>query len=248
VINRSLADALWPQGGAVGSCLYIRAPEVLCRTVVGIVADTRWDVAEAPKLQAYLPIGAAWSHTDRSLIPNVLVVGMRAPATGADLGRLRRVVVPLLAGGDQDLWVGRVADTLAPQLKTWRLAAVLFLVLGLLGLAAATAGIYGLVAYDVAQRSREIGVRISLGAPASTIVRLVVGSGLRVVGLGVVIGALAALAAGWVMAAVLFETSPHDGKVLMATGVTLAAAALLASGYPAARGCQVDPVSALRAE
>ena len=116
------------------------------------------------------------------------------------------------------------------------------------GDAAAAAGIYGLVAYDVTQRSRELGVRLTLGASSADILRLVVGSGLRLVLIGLGVGVVAALVAGRVMAALLFETSPYDPVILVVTGLTLCAAATLASLVPAVKATRVDPVISLSAE
>jgi putative ABC transport system permease protein len=137
---------------------------------------------------------------------------------------------------------------LEPELRPWRLAATLFLILGLLGLAAAATGIYGLVAFDVTQRSRELGVRIALGATSGSILRLVLGSGLRVVLLGTAAGALTALVAGRVMSSLLYATSPYDPAVLLTTALTLTVAATLASLIPAWRAIRVDPVSVLSSE
>lgn len=137
---------------------------------------------------------------------------------------------------------------LEPQLRPWRLATTLFLVLGALGLLAAGAGIYGLVAYDVAQRTREIGLRIALGAPRTGVVRLVVESALRVMAVGAGAGLLAALIAGKVMSSLLYATSPYDPVVLAGTAAALGLVTLAASLLPAWRATRVSPMVALAAD
>ena len=247
VLTQSLADALFPDGNAVESCVHVREPASPCREVVGVVHDVWRDVTKPPEYRVYVPLAQAWTAPNHYLIPNYLVVRTRDAATPADVARLRNAIAPML-DRFAELRIERVADLLAPQLRPWKIAAALFLVLGVLGLVAAAAGIYGLVAYDVTQRSRELGVRIALGATATNIVRLVVGSGLRVVLIGTAAGTVVALIAGRVVASLLFATSPYDPVVLLGTALTLILAAILASLVPAWRATRVDPVIALSSE
>jgi predicted permease len=247
VINESLATALWPGQPAVGRCIHVREPGSPCRTIVGVVRDVRWDLTEPSLFQLYVPHAQAWTAPNPALIPDYLYVRMRVPPSAADVARLQAAIAPLVLSGG-DFSVRRVGDLLEPLLRPWRLAATLFLILGALGLVAAAAGIYGLVAYDVTQRSRELGVRMALGATAPRILGLVVGSGLRVVLLGLGAGTVAALVAGHSMASLLFATSPYDVSVLAGTALTLAAVTVLASGVPAWRAVRVSPVIALSSE
>ena len=247
MVNQALASALFAGRDAVGSCIHVREPASPCRTIVGVVGDIRWDVTEPSIYRVYVPLEQAWTIPNPALIPNYLVVRMRATASSADVARLRSLTAPLISGGSE-LGVRRISDMLEPELRPWRLAATLFLILGLLGLAAAATGIYGLVAFDVTQRSRELGVRIALGATSASIVRLVLGSGLRVVLMGAAAGAAAALVAGRVMASLLFATSPYDPAVLIVTTLTLTAAATVASLVPAWRAIRVDPARVLSSE
>jgi len=121
-------------------------------------------------------------------------------------------------------------------------------VLGSLGLVAAAAGIYGLIAYDVTQRTREIGVRVALGASSSRIASLVMNAALRVVIMGIGTGLLIAFGVGRVMMAVLFGTSPFDPVVLGGTVLVLIVAAALASLVPLWRALRVNPAVALASE
>src|SRR5581483_2672410 len=200
VINEGLAKALFTDGKAIGSCVHVREPDSPCRVVIGIVRDVRWDVTAPAAYRVYVPLTQAWTTPPRALIPNYLLVRMGATVTHSDLTRVRDIIIPLLPSRYADFDLDRIADLLEPQLRPWQVAAMLFLLMGVLGLGAAAAGIYGLVAYDVTQRSREIGVRIALGATGISIIQLVVSSGLRVIILGAALGTVAAVLAGQLMA------------------------------------------------
>jgi ABC-type antimicrobial peptide transport system permease subunit len=141
-----------------------------------------------------------------------------------------------------------VTDRLEPQIRPWRIAAALFLLFGLLALSAASAGIYGLVGYEVTQRTHEFGVRITLGATSRAILSLVLESSARIVAIGLIAGVGAALWSGRLLSALLFETSPYDPVVLVVTAASLSFAALCASLVPAWRATRVDPAISLRAD
>lgn len=247
VLNEALVKALFPDGKALGRCVHVREPRSPCREVVGVVRDVLWNVAAPPMYRVYAPLAQAWTHPPPALIPNYLVVRTPAVASRADVARLRNTIRPMLPP-ESDLEVNRTSDLLEPQLHPWQVAATLFFVLGVLGLGAAATGIYGLVAYNVTQRSRELGVRTALGATSMNIIRLVVGNGLRVVLIGAAAGTVAAVIAGRVLASLLFGTSPYDPVVLLGTALTLAVAAILACLVPAWRAIRADPVVALSSE
>ena len=247
VLTESLARTLFPAGDVLGRCVHVREPDSPCREIVGVVRDLKWDVTTPAMYRAFVPLPQAWAIPPRALIPNYLYVRLRDEATPADVALLRSTLGTVLRRPNE-LLVQRMSAQLAPQLQPWRVAAILFLVLGSLGLLAAATGIYGLVAYDVTQRTREIGVRVALGASSRQVMNLVIGTGLRVVLMGVGAGLLIAFGIGRVMLALLFGTSPFDPVVLTATVVVLVGAALLASLVPAWRALRVNPAIALRAE
>jgi putative ABC transport system permease protein len=137
---------------------------------------------------------------------------------------------------------------LATMLLPARLGALTFTAFAALALALATIGVYGIVAYALRSRTREIGIRLSLGAQPAAAVRLLMGSGLRLVALGVVIGlALSALGAR-LLASFLYGVSAYDPVTFGAVPVVLVAVGALASYLPARRAIRVDPVVALKAE
>ena len=125
---------------------------------------------------------------------------------------------------------------------------VYLIVFGALALLLAAVGLYSVIAYNVTQRCHELGVRIALGAQTGDVLRLVVGSGLRVAVAGIVIGGAIALVAGRFIAPLLYRVSPKDPLIYALAGITLLGVAVLASLVPARRATRVDPNTALRAD
>lgn len=246
MISASLAEALWPSQTRVGRCIHLREPHSPCREVVGVLRDVQWDLTAPSMFQLYVPLAQAWSAPNPALVPDYLYVRTRG-VTPALLVRVHDILTSMVPRG-ADISVRPVSDLLEPQLRPWRLAATLFFILGALGLLAAGSGIYGLVAYDVTQRSRELGLRIALGATAISILRLVISSGLRVVAMGIAIGSVAALLLGRVMASLLFDTSPYEPAVLLGTALLLVFVAMLASIIPTLRALRVNPAITLSSE
>jgi ABC-type antimicrobial peptide transport system permease subunit len=139
-------------------------------------------------------------------------------------------------------------DSVDPQVRPWKLGAAMFTLLGVLALIVAMVGVYSVMSYLVAQRTREIGVRIALGAQSSNIVSLVLRGSVAMAAGGLGAGMVVALLLGRFIEPLLFETSARDPLVLGGVAVTLLAVALLASAVPALRAKRVDPIEALRAE
>ena len=139
-------------------------------------------------------------------------------------------------------------DILDENTRAWQLGATMFTIFGGLGLLLAAVGLYAVMAYNTAQRTHELGVRIALGAQTRDVVRLVISGGLRVVVIGVAIGAVVALIAGKFIAPLLFDISPKDPGIFALVAVTLIGTAIIASVVPAWRATRVDPNVALRTE
>src|SRR5439155_26374047 len=140
------------------------------------------------------------------------------------------------------------SDIIGGQARSWHLGATMFVAFGVLALVLAAIGLYSVIAYNVAQRMHELGVRVALGAQAADVVRLVVTDGLRLVAIGVGIGAVAAFWAGKRVKPLLFDVSPRDPAVFALVALTLLAVAVAASWVPALRASRVDPNVALRSE
>jgi ABC-type antimicrobial peptide transport system permease subunit len=124
----------------------------------------------------------------------------------------------------------------------------LFSALGVVALVVAALGIYGVISYEVGQRTHEMGIRIALGAQRGRVIGLVVGQAARTTAIGLFLGTCLAIAAGRLVAALLYETSPSDPLVLLTVAGVMLAAAGLASLVPASRAATVDPCEAMRAE
>ena len=136
----------------------------------------------------------------------------------------------------------------APEMRSWRLGATMFTIFGLLALVVAAIGLYSVVAYDVSQRTRELGVRVALGASAGAVLRLVVGEGVRVVFVGLALGAVTSLALASRVSPLLYEVSAKDPVTYAGVVGVLLVVAIVASLAPALRAARVDPNVALRAD
>jgi predicted permease len=246
VVNETMARTLWPGGSPLGQCVVVREfPGRPCAEVVGVVGDVRVrgaELREGSDMQMYLSL-----RQDLLKLPlrSLVVRGAGDPAALA--AAVRRAVL------DEEPRALRVrvrplAVSLEPVLRPWRTGAATLAAFGALALLLASLGLYAVVAHDVAQRVREIGVRLALGARGGDVARLVVARGVRLAGAGVVLGVAAALAAGRWVAPLLFETAPYDPGVLGGGAAALLAVAALAGALPAWRAARLAPSSALRTE
>jgi putative ABC transport system permease protein len=138
--------------------------------------------------------------------------------------------------------------TLSTRVEAPRFRALLFAVFAALAVCLAMAGVYGVMAHAVGQRSREIGLRMALGASRAAVLQLVLREGLVMTGAGLLLGLGAAVALGRVLSTVLFEVQPIDAQVYLGVAVLLAVVTLLASYVPARRAAAVDPVEVLKAD
>ncbi|MFT3829958.1 MAG: ABC transporter permease [Opitutaceae bacterium] len=248
IINETLARRLWPDRDPLGRELVIGGDNVP-REVVGIVRDGKYlMLGERPRGFVFAPL--------TQLPGGALTLHVRV-ATGRG-GRDPLALVPELRGVLQELDPALpIFDvcTLDEHLRTsalgfmpLRLAAWLAGAQGALGLGLSVLGLYGVVAYTVTQRTREIGVRMALGASPGDVLRLVLRGGLRMTFVGLCGGLFGALLLARVLAGLLYGMNPFDGMVFGAVGTLLFAVTALACWLPARRAARVDPLIALRAE
>jgi ABC-type antimicrobial peptide transport system permease subunit len=241
VVSQSMARRLWPGKDALGQCVRVGSDTVPCSTVVGIAEDIRrgsFDKDEG--LQYYVSIDQRRSRGGG------LFVRTRGDARD-QADRVRRELQRLMPGISY-LSAQPLQDILDQSVRAWQLGATMFTIFGGLGLLLAAVGLYAVMAYNTAQRTHELGVRIALGAQTADVVRLVVTGGLRVALAGVGIGAVVALVAGRFVAPLLFRISPKDPGIFASVAVTLLLTAAIASLVPAWRATRVDPNVALRTE
>jgi predicted permease len=242
VLEQALADAIWPGQDPIGKCLLLGTQNRTCREVVGVVSNTRRFVHTGNNaLRYYVPMGQRIFQ----MTPQAIFVRARDPLSLAPSVRAALLATePNLPY----LRMRALAEMAEPDMRTWRMGSTLFVVFGAAALLVATAGVYALLSFIVAQRTREIGVRLALGANRAGTLALVFRQSLRWVVLGLVIGLGAAVAAGRFMKPMLFETSPYDPAVFAATTALLCVVAIVASLVPAIRASRVDPNVALRVE
>ena len=240
VVGESMAKKLWPNEDALGKCVRVNADTMPCTTVVGIAEDVRRGSISETEMHYYLPI--AQFHPQEGGV----FVRTRGPAE-SQVEAVRRSLQKLMPGASY-VTVTPMSEIMAPVVRSWRLGAIMFAIFGALALVLAAIGLYSVIAYNVTQRTHEMGVRVALGAQVRDVVSLIVREGLRVVLPGVLLGSLIALAAGKWVAPLLFEVSPKDPPVLIAVVVTLTVTAIVASLAPALRAARVDPNEALRAD
>jgi predicted permease len=216
--------------------------------IVGVVADVREISLRAePRRTIYVPQAQASTRlsTLRETMP-VFIARSRAGATGAE-----RALADAIRAVDPELPAPRMVtldDVVASSLVRERFGATLLSVLAVLAVALTAFGIYGVLAYTIQQRRREIGIRIALGASGREIARLVMGQGVAPVIVGVLLGALGALGLSRVVAGFLWGVAPTDPLMLAATAVTLIFVALAASWIPARDAVRLDPVAAVNTE
>ncbi|MGH7522831.1 MAG: ABC transporter permease, partial [Gemmatimonadales bacterium] len=205
LVNETMARAYWPGTDALGQCVILDARKNGCSTVIGVVSNThaRQIIEPKPAMQFYVPLAD-------TCFGQAGVIALRAGdgRTPLVVGEVRRALDAEF-GGWAIPHVRVMFDYIDSELQPWRAGALLFSVAGLLALLVAIVGIYSTISYTFSQRTHEIGVRMALGARPATVLRLVVGSGVRMVFIGVMIGMALALAAGRFVASMLYRTSPH---------------------------------------
>jgi len=241
VINETLARAYWPNESPIGSCITFESYPG-CTEVVGVVEDVMvWGLAGGGQGQFYLP-----SHGPTASPRSALLVRTNGDASA--LAPTLRRALQSIASDMPYVDVQSYADLVEPDLRSWRLGAMMFGVFGALALVIAAVGLYGVLTYSITQRRREIGVRLALGARRTSIVGDVARRECGIVLLGIATGVAAALLAGPLAAPMLYETSPRDGVVFAVVVASLVVVAIAASVVPSLRASRVDPNVALRAE
>ena len=240
IVSEALAKKFWSSAeNAIGKMLIDEDdPDI---EVVGVASDTKVrSLGEAPRSFIYIPHSQNYTtfHTvvaRTTLDPDRLALDLMA--TG------RRV--------DPDLWVWEAKSMdnhLGIVLLPARLSALLLSVFAVLALALASVGLYGIVSYAVAQRTREVGIRMSLGADSGSVIRMLMQSGLKLVAVGGAIGLLLSFGLSRLLSGLLFGVEAFDPFTFFVVPTVLVAAAVLAAYVPARRASRIDPVVALRTE
>jgi putative ABC transport system permease protein len=256
IVNQRLAQRFWPGQDVLGKRLKWGADvpqnQNSWLTIVGVVADVADDgLGSEPYLHAYEPFsqfpdfvldnvsGAFGRHVKLAVRttddPRALVASVRAEITGIDRQ---------LALQSVETMEDRLGASVAPR----RFSVVTLGAFAVGALLLAAIGLYGLLAFSVAERRREIALRVALGAERPAILRMVVGHGLKLVALGLTVGALASLGVTRVLTSLLYQTDTHDVVTFAVVPVVLVLISLVACALPAMRALQVEPITALRSE
>jgi predicted permease len=239
VVNESFAKRYWPGASALGRQIHTSGFDEAPHTIVGVVRDHKVRSAgEDPRPYIHFPAPPS---------TRVALVVRTEQTADAALPGLRKAVLrlePQIVFTEDATASEVAATTLAPT----RIGAALLGVFGVLALGLAAVGLYGVVAYSVSQRTREMGVRVALGARRGDLVRLVLRQGARLAAAGALLGALLAALAGRVFGALLYGVSPLDPLAYAAAAAVLLLVAAAANLAPALAASRVDPVRALRAD
>ena len=246
IVNSAFAHKYWPNGNTIGKRISFSTQTPKWYEIVGIVGNVKHrglDVADSPELYipAFQPLFAdgdvpALYFAVRTVSePSQMAAAMRTEVAAID----RDQPVASLMTMDQ-----RISDSIAPR----RFNMFLLGLFAALALVLAAIGIYGIMAFSVAQRTHEIGVRMALGANPSDVLKLILRNGFKPALIGIVVGLLVAYAATRVLSTLLYEVSATDPAVFVIDAFLLAAAAVLACYIPARRATKVDPIVALRYE
>lgn len=244
VIDQALARKYWPKGGAIGATFRRgvdgKGPQVRIVGVVGTVKMS--DLAEAREQGAiYFSFRQSLRGRSPRVVMKTAATGM--PVTAALRSELARVD-PELALYD----IRSMEERLALSTRNRRAAMTICGVFAGLALSLAAIGLYGVLAYGVAQRFREFGIRMALGAAGRDVLGMVAGHGLRLVVTGLAIGVAGAAALTRLMSTMLFGIAPNDARVFATAGAVLVVVAAVAAAAPAARALRIPPSAALRQE
>ena len=239
IVNETMARTLWPEGNALGGRLHTDGPSSTPYEVIGIARDHKVrSVGEPPRPYLHLP-----AEPSRQV---GLIVRTAQPAA-TQLSALTRAVLglePSIVFTETVAATEIAAATMAPT----RIGAAIVGAFGLLALVLATVGLYGVISYGVSRRTREMGIRMAVGASRAEVMRLVLSQGLRLALIGILLGGIGAAAAGRLLESMLYGVSAADPIALGAAAGLLLLVAAAANLVPARAAARIDPLRALRSE
>jgi putative ABC transport system permease protein len=249
VIDEPLAKRLFKGADPIGQHVYLPDPDTAVRMpmeVVGVVAGTRHSLLDtAPGPHLFVPFG---QHFRQTMTLHARIASSGRPAEGAALGAIREQVrrvdssIPVVLASS-------MADYRDQSMAAWgvRMGARMFAAFGIVAAFLALIGVYGVRSYLVARRTREVGIRMAVGATQADVLRMVLREGLALVSVGLVIGVLLALAIGAALRGLIYQVSDHDPVSFVGAAALLTLASVLACYLPALRATRVQATEALRA-
>jgi len=240
IVNRATADQYFPGQNPLDQSVRLLGPKP--RRIVGVVQNIRHrELASNPEPEIYIP------HAQYPL--GAMFVGIRARS--GDPGRLAAAARASIRSMDRELPIASIktfGELLDASLSRRRFTLTLLALFAVTALALSAVGIYGVLSYTVAQQTREIGIRMALGAARGDVLRLAVRQGMVPVLAGLLAGVVASFGATRALTDMLFEIRPHDAITFASVASVLLAVSLVATLIPARRAARVDPLSALRHE
>jgi ABC-type antimicrobial peptide transport system permease subunit len=241
VVNEAAARALWPGEDPIGRPVSVGQGGFWEDTayVVGVVGDVRYGTVDSlARPDVYL----SYYQSPRGR----MMIYLRTSGDPLGLATTARRTIAELAPGVPVYDIRTLEARVSDALSSARFSAALLALFGLMALSLATMGTYGVISFAVAQRTREIGIRVALGATRGSVVRLVVGQGIGLAAAGAAFGLVAALAATRVLRSLLYDVAPTDPLTFAAIVGLLLLAVIAASWIPARRAAGVHPIEALR--
>jgi predicted permease len=240
IVNNSLARYFFGEDNPIGKRITLEDYKDL--EIVGVVADTKYrDLKEAPPKTAYVPY-SQYPNTEQRILA-VRATGDAAAIVAAIRREVRSLDPNLPIYG-----IKTFAEQINESISRERLVALLSSLFGLFALLLAALGLYGVVAYAVTRRTREIGIRLALGAQPASVLRLVLRETLLLALIGICIGLPAALFSTRLIKDLLFELVPNDPFIITMASFVMISIAIIAGYLPARRAARVDPMEALRHE
>ena len=238
IINESMAKKFWPGQDPIGRSFN---DGLTTFEVVGVSGDTKYrNLREPPRLAMYQPLAQSYRPSMNLL---VRTAGDPAKLSAAIQTRLHQLEPAITIFN-----VRTLSEHVGRSLYVERMESMLLAFFGLLALALTAVGIYGVVAYSVAQRTREVGIRMALGAQRRDVLKLILMKGLALIAWGIAFGLVGCYWLSRLVSSQLYGVSPNDPATLVTVAAVLVAVALLASYLPARRATKVDPLVALRYE
>jgi len=239
IVNETMARTFWPNEDPLTKCIIVDE-NTACAPIVGVVVDARqWKLREKPAMQFYVPYGqndhiAGWT----------LLVRPKGNINQF-AGELRATLARWVPNA-RLIEVKPLEDAIDPQVRPWRVGALMFGLFGLLALVVAAVGLFSVLSYLLAQRMKELGVRIALGARSAEVFGLMLGGTLMRATIGVGIGVVGSLAIAPLVQPYLFDNPARDPAVFTVVALALLATSVVAGALPSFRACRVNPVIALR--
>jgi putative ABC transport system permease protein len=241
VINETMAERYWPGANPIGQRIKETDSRAVWREIVGVLGSVRHRArGEEPRPEMFVP----WNQVPATYIN----LAVRTGAEPANFGTILRRAVGAIDANLPVFEVRTMEERLFDSIAQPRFRTVLLGVFASLALVMAVVGLYAVMAVSVAQRAHELGIRVALGAQRGDVIGLVLRRGMKLVGVGIMIGLTSAWALTRVLTTLLYEVAPTDSLTFLAVPVLLIVAAILACWLPARQAASINPITVLRHE